>query len=42
MGRKLVIDGSLNPKITKLLIAKQATGFNGGFQFVVGVFGQPI
>ena len=27
-GRKVEIDGTLNPKITKNLISKRASGFN--------------
>jgi hypothetical protein len=37
MTQKLAIDGTLNPKITKFLISKQARGFNEAIPFLTGV-----
>ena len=42
MRRKISIDATLNPKITKILNSKQATGFIEAFRFFSGFHGQPF
>ncbi len=38
----MLIDATLNPKITKFLISKQATGFIEAFPFLTRFHGQPL
>ncbi len=38
----MLIDATLNPKITKFLKSKQATGFIEAFPFLTGFHGQPF